>query len=163
MDLIRERARELKYLLTMSRRPRTRSFFGRLFRLAWRRGRLRWRSRWAFLVKRGGILRGRRLRPGSGLRALSVVWAGLSSLGRGVRRAHRWYTKIRLGLKTLKESAVAKLKAALALDPRKALSTQLGNLLALGKSRLPCPKAVLGQATSALAASPAALGSLYQQ
>lgn len=87
--LLRDRAFELKDLLTLLRRPQTRRFFARLFRLAWRRPRLRWRGRWPLLPRRAGKRRGRRARVGGGFRRAAPIWAGLAALAKGVRRERR--------------------------------------------------------------------------
>jgi len=71
--LLKDRARELKGLLKLTRRPATKIFFARLFRLAWRRPRLKWRWRWPLLPARGGAFRGRKLRVGSGFRRTALV------------------------------------------------------------------------------------------
>ena len=87
--LLKDRARELKALLKLVRRPLTKLFFARLFRLAWRRPRLKWRLRWPLLPARAGVGRGRRLRLGGGFRAAAALWAGLASSASGVRRLRR--------------------------------------------------------------------------
>lgn len=87
--LIKERARELKALLKLIRRPLTKLFFARLFRLAWRRPRLKWRGRWPLLPSRAAGRRGRRLRWGGGFRVAAALWAGASSLAAGVWRRRR--------------------------------------------------------------------------
>lgn len=87
--LLRGRAKELKGLLKLVRRPLTKLFFARLFKIAARRPRLKWRSRWPYAPTRAGALRGRRWRLGAGFRASTVVWAGLASTALGVRRLRR--------------------------------------------------------------------------
>ena len=71
--LLRGRAKELKGLLKLVRRPLTKLFFARLFKIAARRPRLKWRSRWPYAPTRAGGLRGRRWRLGAGFRASTVV------------------------------------------------------------------------------------------
>lgn len=116
-SLLRERAREIKSLLTFIRRPRAKFFFGRLFRVAWRRARLRWRARWPLLPARGGALRGRRARLGSGLRDGSLLWAGVASLAGGVRRSPR-RQDVRQRRQARGRRWLASLAAALRGDPR---------------------------------------------
>lgn len=45
VNFLKERAAEIKTLLTFVRKPSLKLFFGRLFRAAWRKPRLRWRYR----------------------------------------------------------------------------------------------------------------------
>lgn len=87
--LLKDRAREIKGLLKLIRRPLTKLFFARLFRLVWRRPRLKWRFRWPLLARRAGAWRGRRWRLGSGFRAIAPLWAGIASRAAGVRRRRR--------------------------------------------------------------------------
>lgn len=66
--LLRARAREVKMLLTLIRRPALRIFFNRLFRRAWKRPRLRWRFRWPALPRRSARLRSKKRKWGLGVR-----------------------------------------------------------------------------------------------
>jgi hypothetical protein len=91
--VIRDRAIEIRGLIKLARRPSTKVFFAKLFGLAWRRPRLRWRRRWPLLPRKVGLNHGRELRPGSGFRPIAVLWAGASSVANGVRRIRR--TKLR--------------------------------------------------------------------
>lgn len=59
-NFLRSRAAEIKTLLTFVRRPSLKFFFGRLFRAAWRKPRLRWRSKWPLLPRVSARLRARR-------------------------------------------------------------------------------------------------------
>ena len=60
VDFLRTRAGEVKALLAFVRRPALKLFFGRLFRAAWRRPRLRWRSKWPLLPKVSMRIKARR-------------------------------------------------------------------------------------------------------
>jgi len=86
---LRTRATEVKALLTFIRRPAVKLFFNKLFRIAWRRPRLRWRSKWPLLPRIALKLKIRRKTWGSGIKAAAPVWAGLASLLAGVRRLRR--------------------------------------------------------------------------
>lgn len=57
---LRSRAAEIKTLLAFVRRPSLKFFFGRLFRAAWRRPRLRWRSKWPLLPRVSARLKARK-------------------------------------------------------------------------------------------------------
>lgn len=85
-NFLKERAAELKVLLTFVRRPSLKFFFGKLFRRSWRKPRLRWRLKWPSLPKVSSKLKARRRKWGSGLKNSAPVWAGLSSLMLGVRK-----------------------------------------------------------------------------
>ena len=138
--LLKDRARELKALLKLVRRPLTKLFFARLFRLAWRRPRLKWRLRWPLLPSRAGAGRGRRLRLGGGFRAAAALWAGLASAAGGVRRRRRVRLRPLPGLKRL----VARVRRAQVALVR---WRRAGSLLAL-------PGAALKSFASALRAAP---------
>ena len=139
-SLLKGRARELRALLKLIRRPLTKLFFARLFRLAWRRPRLKWRLRWPFLPARAGVGRGRRWRLGSGFRGTAVVWAGLASVASGVRRLRR--LKLR-ALPTLRKLVFC-VRAAAAVASR---WRRLGRILTL-------PGTVLRVFANALRAAP---------
>jgi hypothetical protein len=59
-NFLRARAAEIKTLLGFIRRPSIKFFFGKLFRAAWRRPRLRWRSKWPLLPRVNARLKARR-------------------------------------------------------------------------------------------------------
>jgi len=67
-NFLRNRASEVKDLLTFVRKPSLKVFFSRLFRAAWRRPRLRWRWRWPLLPKISARLKSRKRKWGSGLK-----------------------------------------------------------------------------------------------
>lgn len=77
---LRNRAREIKTILGFTRKPTLKFFFSKLFKLAWKRPRLRWRFRWAFSTKRSLRLRGKKTRWGMGTKKATLLWGGLSSL-----------------------------------------------------------------------------------
>lgn len=60
INFLKGRAEEVKTLLTFIRKPSLKVFFGRLFRAAWRKPRLRWRFRWPLLPKISSKLKARR-------------------------------------------------------------------------------------------------------
>jgi hypothetical protein len=70
---LRARAAEIKALLIFIRRPSLKFFFGKLFRAAWRRPRLRWRSKWPLLPRISARLKARRQKWGSGIRSAAPV------------------------------------------------------------------------------------------
>ena len=102
VNFLRERAAEVKALLLYIRRPSLKVFFGRLFRAAWRRPRLRWRFRWPLLPKISSRLRPRRRKWGLGIKYSAPIWAGLGSLLAGVRRVGLTTPRRTLGLVKVK-------------------------------------------------------------
>jgi hypothetical protein len=94
-NFLRSRAAEIKTLLAFVRRPSLKFFFGRLFRAAWRRPRLRWRFKWPLLPRVSARLKARRKKWGSGSKASSPIWAGLASLMAGVRRVGNKITPVK--------------------------------------------------------------------